>query len=88
MEQELLFGEASSKILPLLHARVKQVTFLGVAFGYSGKLMRTSVHVSTLWLRIWSKGRFLAHVAFDCSCATTEPLSCGILLAASPSPAE
>jgi len=51
MEQELLFGEASPKILLLLHARVKGSDL----FGCSGKPTRTSVHVSTRWLRIWSK---------------------------------
>jgi len=57
MEQVLLFGEASPEILLLLRARVKRSDL----FGSRGKLTRTSVHVSTLWLRIWSKGhRFLA----------------------------
>ena len=75
MEQELLFGEASFEILLLLRARVKQVT----CFGVSGKTDATIGYISTLWPRIWSKGRFLAYVTFDCSCATTEPLSSGIL---------
>ena len=71
MEQVLLFGEASPEILLLLRARVKRSDL----FGSRGKPTRTSVHVSTLWLRIWSKGhRFLTDVAFDCSCATNEPL--------------
>gem|GEM_PF-3238643 len=76
MEQELLFGEASPKILLLLHARVKGSDL----FGCSGKPTRTSVHVSTRWLRIWVQGhRCLADVALIAPAQRMNRSSCGIL---------
>jgi hypothetical protein len=46
-----------------------------------GQSKRRRMLVSTLWLRIWLAVSHSCRV--DCSCATIEPLSCGILFAGS-----